>query len=329
MKKQELLDTLRAERTRLENALAALTEAQITKQGANGDWSVKDVIAHIVYWEQTMLKNIETGLRGETLTPGGETVDAINARAYKESQDRPLADILADFRQSYQQVVDKIESLPENSLNAPTPFNPQSNTRLWKYIAGESYDHYADHIAHISGAGAEERTGPRSKEELVERLAQDRARLWQTITPLSEAQLSAPPDSSGWAIKDHLVHLALWEKGMTALLQQKPRYAAMGLDEKAVFAGKNADDLNTIMFQQYKDTSAHDALETLRNEQAAFDRALAKLSFDDLYKTYSHYQPDEPAKDSGAPIVNWIAGNTFGHYLEHLAWIEALIHSEK
>ncbi len=329
MNQRELLDKLRAERDRLDSALAALSEAQMTKPGANGDWSVKDVIAHITHWEQTMLKNIEKGMRGETLEPGGESVDAINARAYAESRDRSLTDVLADFRRSYQQVAVKIQSLPDDALNAPPPFNPQRKGRLWKYIAGESHEHYADHIAQINAAAAEERTDPRSKQELVERIEEDRAKLWQALTPLTEDRLSSPRDSSGWAIKDHLVHLALWEKGMTALLQKQPRFAAMGVDEKAVSEGKSADDLNTMMFEQYKDLSAHDALETLRNEQAAFDRALAQLSFEDLFKTYSYYQPNEPGKDNGAPIVNWIAGNTFGHYLEHLDWIEALIHSEK
>ena len=52
---------------------------------------------------------------------------------------------------------------------------------------------------------------------------------------------------------------------------------------------------------------------------------LAGLSDEDLFKTYSYYQPDEPGDDSGDPILNWIMGNTYEHYAEHQAWIEALL----
>ena len=51
---------------------------------------------------------------------------------------------------------------------------------------------------------------------------------------------------------------------------------------------------------------------------------LAGLSDADLLKTYRHYQPDEPEENSGAPIIGWIAGNTYEHYAEHQAWVEAL-----
>lgn len=51
---------------------------------------------------------------------------------------------------------------------------------------------------------------------------------------------------------------------------------------------------------------------------------LARLHDADLLKTYSEFQPDQPGEDSGAPIIGWIADNTYEHYAEHQAWVEAL-----
>jgi hypothetical protein len=66
-------------------------------------------------------------------------------------------------------------------------------------------------------------------------------------------------------------------------------------------------------------------LAALRDGQQQLLDALDGLTDADLFKTYSHYQPDEPGKDSGAPILGWIAGNTYAHYAEHQGWIQALV----
>jgi hypothetical protein len=44
----------------------------------------------------------------------------------------------------------------------------------------------------------------------------------------------------------------------------------------------------------------------------------------DLIRPYSFYNPEAPEDRRDAPIVGWIAGNTFGHYQEHRPWVEAL-----
>jgi hypothetical protein len=37
------------------------------------------------------------------------------------------------------------------------------------------------------------------------------------------------PGTDGWAIKDHLVHIAAWEQSLLALLEGRDRDSAMGL----------------------------------------------------------------------------------------------------
>ncbi len=43
-----------------------------------------------------------------------------------------------------------------------------------------------------------------------------------------------------------------------------------------------------------------------------------------IKEPYSHYLPDEPGKDSGAPIIGWVIGNTNEHFDLHREWIENL-----
>ncbi|HET8629033.1 MAG TPA: hypothetical protein VFL91_16545, partial [Thermomicrobiales bacterium] len=44
----------------------------------------------------------------------------------------------------------------------------------------------------------------------------------------------------------------------------------------------------------------------------------------DLTRTYAQYLPDEPGEDTGTPIAEYIAGDTYEHFDEHRGWIAAL-----
>jgi hypothetical protein len=167
-------------------------------------------------------------------------------------------------------------------------------------------------------------TRPQTKSELLARMAEARAPLEQAVSQLSEAQLTTVDIQSGWSIKHHLAHLAAWEIGIAALLQRRPRWEAMGLDEATV-ASHETDDLNAIIYQQNKNRSLAEVRAYFHEAHQQMLMALASLSDEDLFKTYSYYQPDEPGDDSGDPILNWIIGNTYEHYAEHQAWIEALL----
>ena len=163
---------------------------------------------------------------------------------------------------------------------------------------------------------------PKDKAELMERIQLARGRLLETIDQLSDEQLIAPGPPDGWSVKDHLSHVAIWERSLEALLQGRPRYAAMNVDEQTYL--RSEDALNALIFQHNKGRSLAEALAGFEQAHNDLLGVLAGLTDADLLKTYSHYQPDEPGRDSGAPIVGWIAGNSYEHYAEHQAWVEAL-----
>ncbi len=165
---------------------------------------------------------------------------------------------------------------------------------------------------------------PQDKAELLDRIDRARASLNEVIARLGDTQLVAPGPDGRWSVKDHLAHLAAWELGIAALLRRRPRFAAMQLDEQT-YLNTDANGLNTIIHQQNQGRSLGEVRLVFREAQRELLTALDSLTDADLFKTYSSYQPDEPGEDSGAPIVGWIAGNTYEHYDEHRGWIEALV----
>src|SRR5688572_20829237 len=69
----------------LQEALAGLSDAELSRPGVGGDWSVKDVLAHIAFWHEHMVDVATRRAVGEDV--GAPDVDALNERVADERQD--------------------------------------------------------------------------------------------------------------------------------------------------------------------------------------------------------------------------------------------------
>jgi hypothetical protein len=150
MNRDELLGEIRAERAALEEALAALSREQLAQTDADGAWSVKDTLAHINAWERWMIGWTSQLLRGElphdpTPAATDEDVDVMNAANYQRNRDRPLSDVLTDFRSSHRDAVRLVESLAEEQLQEEHrdtwPHGP-----VWQGVAANTCWHYREHL---------------------------------------------------------------------------------------------------------------------------------------------------------------------------------------
>ena len=164
---------------------------------------------------------------------------------------------------------------------------------------------------------------PESKSEFEEQLREAWSQLQQTLDALTEDQMIERIDAAGWTVKDHLAHLIPWERGMIALLKREPRYEAMGVDVSQ-HEDEDEDELNEILRAPYRAAPLAEVRDRLRKTHEEMSALIESLGPDDLFKAYSHYQPDEPGDEPGDPVLRWVVGNSSGHYLEHLPWIRQL-----
>ncbi len=147
VEKAELLTRIQDGYTQFEAILAPLSEAQMTEPGVNGSWSVKDNLAHLTVWQQYLLDQLQgilTNTQPPEFMPGLSSEDEENERVYQENKDRPLADVQADFRATYQRVLAAIQAMSEEALNAPAPWSTSGNP-IWPSIVGNTYGHYEEH----------------------------------------------------------------------------------------------------------------------------------------------------------------------------------------
>ena len=143
------------------------------------------------------------------------------------------------------------------------------------------------------------------------------------IAGLDERQLSEVRDANGWAIKDHLMNLVPWQRSIVAALQHCPRHEGLGISEQQ-WVDLDADGINAILFERYRDLPASEVLARLRDQHQQTLDLLAGLSWEDVLLPYNHYLPEASDERFNDPILYWIMGNTAGHYDEHREWIEAL-----
>ncbi len=111
--------------TRLETAWAAFKESyagvpdsRLMEPGVMGDWSVKDILAHVTTWEEEALKHlpliVEGGRPPRYVTYGG--IDAFNARMTEQKRALSLSDVQAQLDDTHQRLIDFSGTRPKNSL---------------------------------------------------------------------------------------------------------------------------------------------------------------------------------------------------------------------
>ncbi len=163
-----------------------------------------------------------------------------------------------------------------------------------------------------------------SKAELMSQIEGAWTQLNAALDRLTPAQMTEIRDAQGWAVKDHLVHLAAWERSVVVFLQGRPRHEGLGVDEQLFHSG-DEDAVNAAVQVQRKDISLDEALEELRRVHGQLLCLVAPLSDDDLYRANSDYQPEATGERDERPVIGLIYGNTANHFREHQAWIEHLV----
>ena len=152
--KADLVVVISTERARFENILDGLSEAQMTLPGVEGFWSIKDILAHIAAWERLAYDRVHAAVSGEALKfpliKGDDDVNAFNADVYKRNKSQPLVKIISEFHESHQEFSALIESLDEEFLSKPLPFDWAGKLTAQVVISANTHWHYLEHIESIN-----------------------------------------------------------------------------------------------------------------------------------------------------------------------------------
>ena len=160
--KEIFLARLMLERDKFELMLNRVGYARrMTLKGVIGKWSIKDILAHILAYEQYIADRLNEILHGETYSPC-KTQNALDAFldefGYPDfgspllDDDGPntwvvekyaivsLEDVVAQEIQAFASIIASLEKMPEDVMN---------RYQLFDRVANNTYRHYREHIADI------------------------------------------------------------------------------------------------------------------------------------------------------------------------------------
>jgi hypothetical protein len=110
----------REDHRKLKQTIAKLTESQIVNDVVMGDWSVKDVIAHITAWNWEIAKSVDDVLEKKApwYLNKGET--AFNIAEVERRRDWPLKEVLDEWQKSFDSLTHRIEEITAEEWSIDT-----------------------------------------------------------------------------------------------------------------------------------------------------------------------------------------------------------------
>ena len=146
--KTEVIAAMVSARTEFDSRIKQIDRRTMTRPGAAGEGSIKDIIAHVTAYDRWLALTL--GLRGikpPDLWIDDSPLDDFNRLVFKENRDKPLDEVLRESEEIWGEILKDTQAAPEAYL-----FNERSvegvpyRFRPCDILRSESYGHYLDHV---------------------------------------------------------------------------------------------------------------------------------------------------------------------------------------
>ncbi len=144
MDRSQLLKRLHKAWEALKASYFGLSDSELLEPGVTGTWSVRDIIAHVTWWEEEALTHLPLILAGGkpprySVTYGG--IDAFNAQITEQKRTVSLCEVLRQRDETHRRLIDFIQSVPEDQI--------ARETRFRRRLRLDTYSHYPKHAEAI------------------------------------------------------------------------------------------------------------------------------------------------------------------------------------
>jgi hypothetical protein len=149
--REDLMQNLDTAYHRFEATLDRFSAAQTTAPNVVGIWTPKDVLAHMLYWQQLPVHELNAALRGERYPENGSNMDEVNARTVAASQGVGWETLREQFRAAHQAVIERVKSLPDEAFIPGGAVEQALDDSVIDALAGNTREHYDLHGAQLQG----------------------------------------------------------------------------------------------------------------------------------------------------------------------------------
>jgi DinB family protein/mycothiol maleylpyruvate isomerase-like protein len=283
--KPELRKKISESHRAIREAIGALPASRWDEKLPAG-WTLKEMVAHLAYWESTIPAVVESVRTGTPHDCGD--VDAQNARAAAEARGLSRDDVLRRWDDAHSEMLEVARNLTDAEL---------ADEAFMKKFEGETYGHYPDHYGDLGAA-------IKDNDDLLALVQTPWTGFRLAIGAIGLPGLEEKT-STGWTYKDLVAHAAAWEDRTAARLRAFR-------DSKTVSSVDDADQFNAAVVER---TRGRDPREVIRELDAAHGRIVEEIK--KLSPEQIHVNDDW--------VIAIVAGNTYGHYAEHLDEIFASV----
>jgi hypothetical protein len=250
-------------------------------------WTLNESIAHLAAWEETVPERVAKVIESGEDPKLYDDVDGFNARAARESHGKSTDELLARWSTAHGRVLEVLAGLPEDA-----------DKLAFDIVEWNTAGHYPDHYGDIGEA-------IKDKDDLVAVVQTPWTGFRLAIGAIGLPSLEEKT-ATGWTYKDLVAHVAAWEDRTASRLAT---FRESGANPAGV---DDTDDFNAAVVER---TRGRDAREVLGELDAAHARIVGEIG--KLSPKQIHASDDW--------VIAIVAGNTYGHYADHLDEIFASV----
>ena len=147
---EALVGELEAERGAVFELLERIEARSMTTPGLIGDWSARDLIAHLGYWAghaTEVIHEVEQG-RTEEIGVGAPSVDEVNATVMRVARQTDLDTVRRREKASVEALVGRLRDMDPAALAVTLP----DGATLAQGIREDAAEHYREHADELRRA---------------------------------------------------------------------------------------------------------------------------------------------------------------------------------
>jgi len=158
MTKERFIQLMRSKRGRWMRLLRDVASSDVGQPGADGIWSIRDLIIHVTAYERGLVEWLEAARLGDVKEfpiLDHEDVDYRNLKILEQKSEQTAGEATEEAIDVFDRLMDLIEATSEEELLDPDktewyvkPRWKQSRA-LWECIADDSIRHYDQHLGNV------------------------------------------------------------------------------------------------------------------------------------------------------------------------------------
>jgi uncharacterized damage-inducible protein DinB len=239
-------------------AIEGLSRKELTELPIYEGWTIKDVLAHVIGWDQRVLKTLPLMLQNRASEVASVEVDDFNRESVQSWRDKSLAEVLSEVQSTHQRILEILVGLDHKEIDMRRERHGRIIT-IRSYVIDVMIEHDREHAAEIElwRKNLEQSIDPRAIEA---NLAQKRAAFLAAIEDLNEAALLDKHVAGNWSVKDVVGHIADWERLMLNAARHihdpsLPVVIPVTEDENEIMASRRAKESWEKVFHDFSEVS--------------------------------------------------------------------------